>query len=120
MTEQRTPEEIEYTKQVAQTILQQLGGKRFVMMTGAKDFVAMHVGDNPALRFKIPGNMTKGGVNMVQISLNGGDLYDVEFFRVRKTKTRGTSVASVQVHNDIFCDMLEDVFERATGLYTRL
>lgn len=33
-----------YDNQIATTILQQLGGKRFVVMTGAKDFIAIDNG----------------------------------------------------------------------------
>ncbi|BAU40108.1 hypothetical protein [Ralstonia phage RSP15] len=89
------------------------------MMTGAKDFLAMFVGDNPGLGFKIPGTMTKKGINWVQISLNGSDLYDVEFIKVRKSKT-GDTVTTIATHNDIYCDQLEQIFESETGLYTRL
>ena len=33
-----------YNKEIATTILQQLGGRRFVMFTGAKDFTAIDNG----------------------------------------------------------------------------
>lgn len=116
----RTKEDIAYCNQVAQTIISQLGGGRFAMMTGAKQFVSFFKGDNPSVRFRVPGNLTKNGINMVQISLNGSDLYDVEFLKVRNSKTKGVVMTSVEMHNDIYCDMLVDLFETSTGLYTHL
>lgn len=94
---------------VAQTILQQLGGKRFALMTGAKDFVA----SPDALSFRLP-RCPKNGANKCRITLTPADLYTVEFFTVRGTefKHRGT-------REDIYADQLQDVFTDATGLHTR-
>lgn len=60
---------------VAQTILQQLGGNKFVVMTGAKDFVY----DDNSLRFRIPRNKSKA--NIVTVSLRGDDTYNMIFRR---------------------------------------
>ena len=57
-------------KNVANTILEQLGGPKFFEMTGAKRFVAF---DN-AVTFRIP--KAKGGINMVSIYINEEDLYN--------------------------------------------
>jgi hypothetical protein len=51
--------------EVAETILEQLGGKRFIVMTGAKHFAA----DGNALRFRLPSNFAKSGINAVTISI---------------------------------------------------
>ena len=63
--------------QVAETILAQLGGNRFIAMTGAKDFL----GDASALHFRIPSNRTKA--NRVTITLRADDTYNIEWFSVR-------------------------------------
>ena len=56
---------------IAKTILEQLGGGRFIAFTGAKDFLTIDNG----LRFRIGRNASKA--NRVEIRLNGSDLYDM-------------------------------------------
>ena len=53
--------------EVAKTILSQLGGNIFVMMTGSKNLTA----GKDSLSFKVGKNSTK--VNYVKITLNGKD-----------------------------------------------
>lgn len=94
---------------VAKEILRQLGGNRFAVMTGAKNFVG---GEN-LLTFRLRGG-TKNKINAVRIELNGRDLYDIKYMRVW-----GTKVTIVTEQNDVYNDMLEECFTEATGLYTR-
>lgn len=94
---------------IAGTILNQLGGNRFVAMTGAKNFVA---GDR-ALNFRLP--RAKDGINLVRIVLNGMDTYDVSFLSVR-----GAKFSSKREDKGIYADMLQSIFTEATGLYTSL
>ena len=93
----------------AEELLRQLGGNRFIAMTGAKDFVK---GSNFIL-FRIP--RAKDGINRVKISLNSMDLYDMEFFMVR-----GVNIFNKGVVNNVYNDQLQDVFTSHTGLYTTL
>ena len=96
---------------VAETILEQLGGGEFRMMTGARDLVS-GIGDHGGLQFKI----TKGkdGVDKVVIKYDKGlDLYDVEFWNMR---TKEPTLLKVQ--NMVYADDLRDVFTANTGLYT--
>lgn len=68
---------------VAKTILEQLGGNKFRVMTGAKNLV----GTDNSLSFRLPGSgFCKQGINSVKITLNGSDLYDVRYMRVRGSK----------------------------------
>ena len=98
---------------VAKTILGQLGGNRFRAMTGARNFV----GSEDSLSFRLPGSggFCKNGINAVRITLNGSDLYDIVYMRVR-----GSKVTVVEEANDIYNDSLRDSFERVTGLATSL
>lgn len=98
---------------VAKIILEQLGGRRFTVMTGAKHFV----GSDTALSFTLPGGggFCKDGINSVRINLDPSDTYTVSFYRVRKGIPVLISSAS-----DVYCDVLRDVFESATGLRTSL
>jgi hypothetical protein len=94
---------------VAQTILEQLGGNRFKVMTGAKNFI----GHNDGLSFRLPGagGFCKNGINYVFIKLEPSDTYTVTFSRIRGMKS--TQVAQ---HNDIYFDALKDCISRETGL----
>ena len=95
---------------VAKTILKQLGGNKFATMTGAKNFV--DCGD--ALSMRIGRNKTSS--NYLKITLNMMDLYDVRFSRV---SLKGGE-RSVTEYNNIFNDQLVEVFEKHTGMYTKL
>lgn len=94
---------------VASIILQQLGGNTFRMMTGAKDFVG---GEN-YLFFSIPPNQSKA--RKLRITLMPSDTYRMEFFRLMSAEP----VAEL-THDDVYCDSLQEIFTRITGLYTRL
>ena len=97
--------------ETANTILKQLGGTgRLAAMTGAKQFVAIENG----VQFKIGRNAKS--INTIVVRLNGKDLYDVEFGRVRKVKGVPTYKV-VNEFNDAYNDMLIDLFESNTGMY---
>jgi hypothetical protein len=95
--------------EVAKTILQQLGGSRFVVMTGSKNFVSS---DN-SLSFKVGSNSSK--VTHVRITLTGEDLYDVVYMYIR-----GTKVTEIAKEEGLYFDMLQDSFTKNTGLHTHL
>jgi len=98
---------------VAQTILDQLGGRRFRMMTGASNFI----GSDTDLSFRLPGTsgFVAHGINAVRVTLTPADTYTMVFLRVR-----GGTVKTIETCEDIYCDMLQDCFTRVTGLATRL
>lgn len=99
----------EKDKEIAKTILQQLGGNRFIAMTGAKNFT---VGDNELI-FRIPKSKKK--INLVKIKLTSEDLYDMEFGKIEKFEYK---VVDKTPH--LFFDQLQDVFTERTGLNTSL
>lgn len=117
-------------QQIAQTILAQLGGNKFIAMTGAKDFIALNEqAAQPAndehgcpacparvggLSFKI-GRFSGVKTTHVRISLTALDLYTVEFLSIRGYKMK--TVATVE---GIYCDQLREVFTEKTGLQTSL
>lgn len=102
---------------VANEILNQLGGRRFAAFTGAKNFV----GDASSLSFSLPGNrgFTKDGINVVKVTLTPMDVYTVEFCRVRRSgfEMKRTVIATVE---NVYNDNLREVFEEYTGLRTSL
>jgi hypothetical protein len=98
---------------VAKVILEQLGGRRFMAMTGAKNFT----GSEYALNFRLPGSggFTKNGINHVRIELTPGDDYTVTFNRIR-----GTKVTEISKHEHAYAQDLQELFSRETGLDTHL
>lgn len=97
---------------VASAILSQLGGKKFLVMTGAQPMKREN-----GLICILPNGMAKDGesgkaVNRIQVTLDTElDLYNVETFWVRGINCveRGSS-REIQVAN------LKPEFERLTGL----
>ena len=90
--------------------LQQLGGNRFIAMTGAKHF---GVGPN-GMSFKIGRNSKR--VNHVTIDYDRGrDLYNMKFdwVTIKGIKNKKTL-------KGIYADQLQDMFTKYTGMYTSL
>jgi hypothetical protein len=98
--------------QVAQTILQQLGGNRFLAMTGARDICAA----KDAIVFRLPRG-ARGGVNSVVVRLEANDTYTVLFNR--RTQM-GAVVRGVSSATMVYADRLQATFTEHTGLYTSL
>ena len=61
---------------VANTILEQLGGNKFIAMTGAKNFLS----DGNTLRMTLPKNRSKA--NRLYVTLDTTDTYPMYFFQV--------------------------------------
>lgn len=99
---------------VANTILQQLGGNRFVAMTGAKNLTS----DGNALRFKLPARFAKDGINAVKVTLDPSDTYTMTFYSQKSAPTFAVKV--VAEFSDVYNDNLQNIFTKATGLETRL
>lgn len=95
---------------IAHTILEQLGGGRFVVMTGARNFLA----HESALSFRLPRG-TADGSNYVKVTLTAMDDYTVETLSVRGIKATPKSF-----RQGVYADSLRDVFTALTGLYTSL
>lgn len=95
------------SKQVAITILQQLGGNKLIAMTGARNFVS----SPDSLGFKLPSRSAKKGINFVKVTLNVMDTYDVEFKKIWNFK-----ITDISEHKGIYDDMLQPLFVEETGL----
>lgn len=95
---------------VAKTIHAQLGGARFNMMTGAKDFVG---GENK-LQFKIPRTRQ---ITHVLITLDANDTYTMEF---KRWMPKTMDFYPMATHKHVYCDKLQEIFTMETGLFTKL
>lgn len=95
---------------VAQTILDQLGGGRFITMTGARELV----GTPNALRFRLPANLTVNRCTHMEVRLVD-DLYDLCLFKV----IRGAAEVH-EARSGVHVEQLRETFTRMTGLETSL
>jgi hypothetical protein len=95
----------------AYTILEQLGGRKFVVMTGAKALTLTP----ESLRFRLPGRFAKDGINVVSIVLTHRDDYDLTFGTVTP---RGMTIKTTR--EGVYAENLTDVFTSVTGLQTSL
>lgn len=94
---------------VAKIILSQLGGNKFIAMTGANNFI----GGVNSLSFRIGKNA--GNYMGVRVVLTPLDDYTLTFYRHdAKVKVTSEEVEGVYAEN------LEMIFEDKTGLRTRL
>lgn len=107
MTEQvYTPER---ALQIANDILTQLGGNKFVMMVGARNLVH-HPEGALSLAFKM---FPKA--NYLKVTLNAMDTYDMKFLKVTK---KGFAVH--KEFTNLYNDQLQEIFKEVTGLNTHL
>jgi hypothetical protein len=97
------------TMNPAEQILAQLGGRRFIAMTGA---VCHSDNDGRTLIVKFKGSKI---ANLMYITLNEMDTYDVEI-----CKYRGENMKTVKEVKNAYADMLKTIFETTTFLRTSL
>ena len=95
---------------IAKTIIQQLGGNKFIVMTGARNIFA----DGQGVTMQIMKNKSKA--KYVSIILNSLDLYDMQF----KSLDKDLNLIIRAEANNIYFEDLETIFTNITGLNTRL
>lgn len=104
------------SRQVAETILNQMGGRMgmrgLFAMLGVKRWYPLT--SPPGVAVLWPNKQRSKG-NMFEVTLRGDDTYDMEFFNV---STRGKK--SVKKFTGIYNDQLSDMFEQQTGWYLRM
>jgi hypothetical protein len=110
--------------EVAKTILSQLGGNRFIMMTGSKNLLSCDNGT--ALRMQLISNKAKA--KFLKIKLEANDTYTMTFSKVKRTKDTDLAALGVTYYHEeyvevktlenVYDDMLQEVFTEVTGLYT--
>ena len=100
-------------QQVAEGILEQLGGRQFLVMTAAKQLLSFNEPGHGGLQFKLPrrGARAKLGIDAVRITLQTSDTYTMDFFKgMEKVRSIGS----------LYSDDLRRVFTEVTGLETSL
>lgn len=71
-------------KFVATEILNQLGGNRFIAMTGAKNFACFDENGECGLCFRLSSKFAMKGIHLVKIKLTFSDIYLVTFAYYRE------------------------------------
>jgi len=105
------PSEEDEKKTVATTILQQLGGIEFIMMTGSKNFLY----DGNSLSMRLARNIS--GANHLSITYrHHPDDYVMKFSFVRMPDT----VREIEVIDGVYNDNIRSIFERVTGFDTHM
>jgi hypothetical protein len=97
--------------QISRTILEQLGGRRFVVMTGAHNLI----GSDAGLSFRLPSRFATDGSNAVRVTLTGMDDYIVETLNIR-----GTTVKPCSYREGVYAENLQQTFTALTGLDTTI
>ncbi len=98
---------------IPQTILSQLGGGGFALLTGSKNFTTSH--EERALTFQ-PGANPKS-VTHIEIILEPSDTYRMRFSRLN---SRTCELATLAEHTEVYAEDLLDIFEQETGLFATL
>ena len=120
-------------KDVAMTILQQMGGVgRIQATTGAKNFAYFDEKGKKGISFDFPSRGKKP--NFVKVVLDDDDTYSVEFGKKKpiswkrlEREKEGMAEPKIEdfytklgEHKGVYWDQLKDVFERNTGLFLSL
>ena len=92
-----------------QIILEQLGGNKFKVMTGSKNFRY----DHNSLVMDLTRN--KLGAKWLTITLEADDTYTMLFQKVNRK-----GIFQLAEIKNVYADMLQDIFTTQTGLYTKL
>lgn len=93
-------------KEIAGTILQQLGGRKFLAMTGARDLYALD--GNGGLQLSFRGSTR---ANKLVIKVDPDDTYTFELWKIR-----GVEMKKVYECDGVYDDMLQSIFTSETGL----
>lgn len=90
---------------IPEIILKQLGGNKFIAMTGMKNAV----GSNNGLTVILP--RAKDGITHIEIKLKSNDLYMVKFGKIVKYEYK-----VLHEHDDVYSDSLKGLISDKTGL----
>ncbi|MCK9428547.1 MAG: hypothetical protein M0R17_00870 [Candidatus Omnitrophica bacterium] len=108
----------EEVKKVVFTMMNQIGGSRFLQMIGANlpysyTYKASKCEYAAMIHFKAKAN---NGLNGLILSYcEGRDTYRMDFYRISK------GYWNLKItHDDVYCDQLEFLFVQTTGLATRI
>jgi len=105
----------------ATTIVNQLGGNKFLVMTGSKNILALENG----VRMDLVTNIS--GANKLEITLDPLDTYSMRFYKYapgrlnKKTFTyTDDKIVEIKEMSGVYFDQLQSIFTEVTRLHTKL
>lgn len=100
----------------ANEILSQLGGRKFLAITGSKNVFSTNNG------FTLSMHLTRNSAKAkyLQITLNDSDTYTMVFSKEKVGKKYEKEIIEVAKFEGVYYDMLQTIFTKVTGLLTRL
>lgn len=100
-------------KQIAATILQQLGGNKILAMMGSRRASETVLDGMPGFFFSYGGGMSK---NIAVLLDERTDTYRLRFYSFSIAK----GLTLKKEFKGVYCDQLNALIEKETGLYTSL
>ncbi|QKG59124.1 hypothetical protein GKZ68_20805 (plasmid) [Hymenobacter sp. BRD128] len=104
----------------AYTILQHLGGRGFLLMTGAHNLFAAGCSESnplPWLRMDLQPN--QAGVNRLKITVSATDNYRLDFYHQELVDFKPV-ITNEQVFEEVGVENLAQTFREVTGYETRM
>ena len=109
-----TAQQTEIRNEVIETMINQLGGTKFFLMTGSKPQYKDISTDSPLIALKLTKNNSKANYLTIQY-IRSTDLYKMEFIKMNIKERK-----IVSSYDNIYSDQLTEIFESETGLRTTL
>lgn len=100
--------------EIIQTMLHQLGGHKFFVMTGSKPQYKKIQCIDPLIALKLKRNISKANYLLISYIVSA-DLYTMEF--IRMTENKRDVIAEF---TSVYGDQLQDIFTSKTGLIINL
>lgn len=97
----------DYQKEVIKSMASYLGGNKAIVMTGGK-FIADY--EKMILNFHY--KMSKHSNRLEMKYDEGQDLIDLKFLKYRAGK-----IKEIETIKGLYCDQIQEIFEKKTGLY---
>lgn len=113
----------ERIKEIMLSLYQQLGGHKFVVMTGS-EFTGYMENESGNMEQIIKLSRNKSGADKLIVTYEEGkDVYSMRFIKSSKFNKRTFSFSETEeiyFTSDIYSEQLQEVFTQVTGLYTHL
>lgn len=113
----------EQIKEIMLPLYQQLGGHKFVVMTGS-EFTGYMENESGNMEQIIKLSRNKSGADKLIVTYEEGkDVYSMRFIKSSKFNKRTFSFSETEeiyFTSDIYSEQLQEVFTQVTGLYTHL
>jgi hypothetical protein len=114
-----TKKDTQAAQKIAGEILNQLGGNKFLSMTGCKNlmFGENEKAETVYIQMDLRKNESKANRLMITLELN--DTYTMDFMKINLS-AYNTSIKTMKCVKGVYHDKLQEIFTSVTGLNTKL